>query len=127
MRELLLPGDPVRWRAVSRDADFDTAAWAIHEEATERLRQPDETHFVLWARDDLAPPSRPPAAVASTGTVGLRVQAGKQVAAICLYRDQALGPLSQHLVSAIRAIAPAFRAGIAAWVGAATRPAPISD
>jgi DNA-binding CsgD family transcriptional regulator len=123
---LLLPGDPVRWRAVSRDAGFDTAAWTSHEETTERLWQPDGTHLVLWARDDLAPASRPPAAVAWTGTLGLRVQAGNQVAAICLYRDRALGPASQYLVSAIRAIAPAFRAGVAAWVGAAASNATVA-
>jgi DNA-binding CsgD family transcriptional regulator len=123
---LLLPGDPIRWRAVSPGADFGSTAWAIHDEATERLRQPDGTDLVLWARDDLAPTSRPPGTATSTGTVGVRVKTGNQVAAICLHRDRTLGHPPQHLVSAIRAIAPAFRAGIAAWVGAAASNATVA-
>ena len=122
---VLLPGAGVQWRAVSRHGSFgsgDTSC-AVHEEATERLQQPTGTDLVLWARDDLADQAR---SAAASGTVGLRVKTGNDVAAICLHRDLALGPTPQAVIAALRAIAPAFRAGVAAWVNATTSASTVS-
>jgi DNA-binding CsgD family transcriptional regulator len=115
---ILLPGDGERWRPVTRNAAHTPASGIIHEEATERLLRSSDADLVVWVRDDLAVADRPSAPVASTGTIGLRVRVGNDVAAICLLRDPALGPLAQNVSAALRAIAPAFRAGVAAWVAA---------
>ena len=117
-----LPGAPVRWRAVSYDeaTGRSTGCWRLHDEASERVYDTGTRDLVLWARDDLAVgnaqhPS--PAAAPLTGTVGLRIRAADgAVAAVCVHRDPALGPAPHHLLAALRAIAPAFRAGVGAWV-----------
>ena len=118
----LLPGASVRWRAVTVDATVarTDGSWSLHDEATERLVEAARGDLVLWARDDLASESlRSPAG--NAGTVGLRVRSTDgAVASICVHRDRALGPAPQHLLAALRAIAPAFRAGVGAWVSAAS-------
>ena len=115
---ILLPGTMIRWRAVGRDLATRpaTSAWAVHDEATERLHRSSPTDLVLWARDDLADNGRPPMYSAGSGTVGVRIRAtGGEIAAICVHRDRALGAAPQQLLAALRAIAPAFRAGVSAW------------
>jgi len=117
---ILLPEATPRWRAVSRIANAvgHEAEWGLHEEATERLQQPGAEELVLWVRDDLATDAARSGNPSPTGTLGLcvRTQSGA-VAAVCIHRNLALGPAPQHLMAAMRAIAPAFRAGIAAWIG----------
>jgi DNA-binding CsgD family transcriptional regulator/PAS domain-containing protein len=116
-----LPGAPVRWRAVSYDeaTNRSTGCWRLHDEASERVYDSGTRDLVLWARDDLAVgntqhPS--PASAGGTGTVGLRVRTTDgAVAAVCIHRDPALGAAPHYLLAALRAIAPAFRAGVGAW------------
>ena len=118
-----LPGVPVRWRAVTYDGTTDcrTGCWRLHDEASERVYQSGTRDLVLWARDDLAAgnaqhPS--PVSGGATCTVGVRVRAADgAVAAVCVHRDPALGAAPQYLLAALRAIAPAFRAGVGAWAG----------
>ena len=117
---ILLPEATPRWRAVSRIANAvgHEAEWGLHEEATERLEQPGAEELVLWVRDDLATDLARSGNPSPTGTLGLRVRTqGGAVAAVCIHRDLALGPAPQHLMAAMRAMAPAIRAGIAAWIG----------
>ena len=117
---ILLPEATPRWRAVSRIANSvgHEAEWGLHEEATERLREPGAEELVLWVRDDLATDTPRSGNPAPTGTLGLRVRIPSgSVAAVCVHRDLALGPVPYHVIAALRAIAPAFRAGIAAWIG----------
>ena len=117
----LLPGNAVRWRAVRRDPQdaLNPSPWAIHDEATERLHRCDGIDLVLWARDDLAGAETPAAAPASSETIGIRVQVpGGHVAAICVHRERALRSASQSILAALRAIAPAFRAGVSTWMSA---------
>ena len=114
----LLPGSSVRWRAVTVDTTLGRAdgGWSLHDEATERLHEAARGDLVLWARDDLAGESHRPSAHVG-GTVGLRVRSTDGVvAAICMHRDRALGPAPRQLLAALRAIAPAFRAGVGVWV-----------
>lgn len=116
---ILLPEPTPRWRAVSRLASSPghEAEWGLHEEATERLREPGAEELVLWVRDDLAADAGRLGNPSPTGTLGIRVRIpGGAVAAVCLHRDPALGPVPFHLIGALRAIAPAFRAGVAAWM-----------
>ena len=117
---ILLPEATPRWRAVSRIADSvaHEAEWGLHEEATERLREPGAEELVLWVRDDLAADPARSGNPSATGTLGLRVRIPSgSVAAVCVHRDLALGPVPYHVIAALRAIAPALRAGIAAWIG----------
>jgi DNA-binding CsgD family transcriptional regulator len=117
---ILLPEATPRWRAVSRIANAvgHEAEWGLHEEATERLQQPGAEDLVLWVRDDLATNATRSGNPSPTGTLGLRVRIPSgSVAAVCIHRDLELGPAPYHLMAALRAIAPAFRAGIAAWIG----------
>jgi DNA-binding CsgD family transcriptional regulator len=117
---ILLPEATPRWRAVSRIANAvgHEAEWGLHEEATERLQQPGAEDLVLWVRDDLATDGARSGNPSPTGTLGLRVRIPSgAVAAVCIHRDLALGPAPYQLMAAMRAIAPAFRAGIAAWIG----------
>ena len=117
---ILLPEATPRWRAVSRIANAvgHEAEWGLHEEATERLQQRGAEELVLWVRDDLAKDAARSGNPSPTGTLGLRVRIPSgAVAAVCIHRDLALGPAPYHLIAAMRAIAPAFRAGIAAWIG----------
>ena len=118
---VLLPAPTIQWRAITRDPaqDLTSSGYAVHDEATERLRQFDGADLVAWARDDLAVAGHVAPSVATPGTVGIRVQtAAGHVGAICLHRDRALGPAPQFLIAALRAIAPAFRAGLTAWMTA---------
>jgi len=116
----LLPGAAIRWRAVTTsptDAVGGDASWSIHDETTERLHEGARGDLVLWVRDDLAIPQPLRPVTRASGTVGLRVRAPDgTVAAVCVHRDRAAGPAPQQLLAALRAIAPAFRAGVAAWV-----------
>ena len=117
---ILLPEATPRWRAVSRIANAvgHEAEWGLHDEATERLQQPGAEDLVLWVRDDLATDTARSGNPSPTGTLGLRVRTPSgAVAAVCIHRDLELGPVPYHLMAAMRAIAPAFRAGIAAWIG----------
>lgn len=117
---ILLPEATPRWRAVSRIANSvgHEAEWGLHEEATERLQEPGAEELVLWVRDDLASEPAPSGNPSATGTVGLRVRIPSgAVAAVCVHRCLDLGPVPYHLMAALRAIAPAFRAGVAAWIG----------
>lgn len=117
---ILLPEATPRWRAVSRTTSSvgHEGEWGLHEEATERLREPDAEELVLWVRDDLAMDAARSGNPSPTGTLGLRVRIPSgSVAAVCVHRDLALGPVPYHAIAALRAIAPAFRAGIAAWIG----------
>ena len=117
---ILLPEATPRWRAVSRIASAvgHEAEWGLHEEATERLQQPGAEDLVLWVRDDLATDASRSGNPSPTGTLGLRVRIPSgSVAAVCIHRDLELGPAPYHLMAALRAIAPAFRAGVAAWIG----------
>jgi DNA-binding CsgD family transcriptional regulator len=114
----LLPGPSVQWRAVTcgDSSRGNEGAGSIHDEATERLHQSGQTDLVLWARDDLALADTQHAIATCGGTVGVRVRsADGSVAAVCVHRDRALGPAPQHLIAALRAFAPAFRAGVGAW------------
>jgi len=119
---ILLPDGSPRWRAVSHNpiAGSHDAAWGIHEEATERLLQEATAgDLVLWARDDLADPNTP-VRPTKCGTIGIRVRTSSgAVAAVCVHRDCRLGSAPYHLIAALRAIAPAFRAGVATWMSAA--------
>ena len=120
---ILLPEATPRWRAVSRTACSvgHEAEWGLHEEATERLQEPGAEELVLWVRDDLATDSARSGNPSPTGTLGLRVRIRSgSVAAVCVHRDLALGPVPYHVIAALRAIAPAFRAGVAAWIGSIT-------
>jgi DNA-binding CsgD family transcriptional regulator len=117
---ILLPEATPRWRAVSRIANSagHEAEWGLHEEATERLREPGAEELVLWVRDDLATDPARSGNPSPTGTLGLRVRIPSgSVAAVCVHRDLALGPVPYQVIAALRVIAPAFRAGIAAWIG----------
>jgi len=117
---ILLPEATPRWRAVSRIANAvgHEGEWGLHEEATERLQQPGAEELVLWVRDDLATDAARSGNPSPTGTLGLRVRIPNGVvAAVCIHRDLELGPVPYHLMAAMGAIAPAFRAGIAAWIG----------
>jgi DNA-binding NarL/FixJ family response regulator len=117
---ILLPEVTPRWRAVSRIANSvgHEAEWGLHEEATERLREPGAEELVLWVRDDLATDPARSGNPSPTGTLGLRVRIPSGcVAAVCVHRDLARGPVPYHLIAALRAIAPAFRAGVAGWIG----------
>jgi DNA-binding CsgD family transcriptional regulator len=74
--------------------------------------------LALWARDDLAKDVARSGNPSPTGALGLRIRIPSgAIAAVCVHRDVALGPAPYHLLVAMRAIAPAFRAGIAAWIG----------
>lgn len=120
---ILLPAATPRWRSVSRDAAADdhTAAWGIHEEGTERLFRAGAGELVYWVRDDLAVDVHRSPVTPSVRTIGVRVRtASGAVAAACVHRDPALGLPSARLLAALRAIAPAFRAGVGSWVGATT-------
>jgi len=117
---ILLPEATPRWRAVSRTACAvgHEAEWGLHEEATERLQEPGAEELVLWVRDDLAADPARSGNPSPTGTLGVRVRIPSgSVAAVCVHRDLALGPVPYHVIAALRAIAPAIRAGIAAWIG----------
>lgn len=117
---ILLPEATPRWRAVSRTAGSPghEAEWGLHEEETERLREPGAEELVLWVRDDLAADSARSGNPSPTGTVGLRVRTPSgAVAAVCVHRDVAMGPVPSQLIAALRAIAPAFRAGVASCIG----------
>jgi len=117
---ILLPEATPRWRAVSRIANAlgHEAEWGLHEEATERLQEPGADELVLWVRDDLAKDAERSGNPSPTGTLGLRVRIPTgAVAAVCVHRDLGLGTVPDHLIAALRVIAPAFRAGVAAWIG----------
>ena len=117
---ILLPEATPRWRAVSRTACAvgHEAEWGLHEEATERLQEPGAEELVLWVRDDLSVDAAHSGNPSPTGTLGLRVRIPSgSVAAVCVHRDLGLGPVPYQVIAALRAIAPAFRAGIAAWIG----------
>lgn len=117
---ILLPEATPRWRAVSRTACSvgHEAEWGLHEEATERLQEPGAEELVLWVRDDLATDPARSGNPSPTGTLGVRVRIPSgAVAAVCVHRDLALGPVPYPVIAALRTIAPALRAGIAAWIG----------
>lgn len=118
---ILLPDEAARWRAVRYNpvAGNHDAAWGIHEEATERLLQEATAgDLVLWARDDLSDASQP-SRPSDFGTIGIRVRTPQgRVAAVCVHRDRELGAAPFHFIAALRAIAPAFRAGVSAWMNA---------
>ncbi|HUQ81866.1 MAG TPA: LuxR C-terminal-related transcriptional regulator [Gemmatimonadaceae bacterium] len=124
----LLPGTTVRWRALSIDETTGTgASWTLHDEATERLNDARVPELVVWARDDLATRDAKLAPSAARGTIGIRVRSlDGSVAAVCIHRDRSRAPASVHLLSAFRAIAPAFRAGIGAWTSAIASRANVS-
>jgi DNA-binding CsgD family transcriptional regulator len=124
---ILLPGDVPRWRAVHRPPGTSGAGRAEpigHDEATERLLRTDSADghdAIRWARDDLA--SRATLAQGATAplrheTPGIRVRtATGSVAAACVYRDASSGPSDHQIGAALRAIAPAFQAGVERWLG----------
>lgn len=118
----LLPGMPTRWRAVARDATSGESVGVCgsHEELTERLYRQIEGDLVLWARDDLATDSPAIAtSFSSSTTIGLRVRAASgAVASVCVYRDGDDETSTEYLIGALRAIAPAFRAGVSTWMAA---------
>jgi DNA-binding CsgD family transcriptional regulator len=96
-------------------------AVGLHEEATERFYKAGPTDLVYWAKDDLSQCEQHEPLSKAIGTIGLRIKTPDgTVAAACIHRDRALGPLPYHVIAALRAIAPAFRAGVAAWVNAQT-------
>jgi DNA-binding CsgD family transcriptional regulator/PAS domain-containing protein len=108
----LLPGAGPFWREVPRNG-------RAHDEATERLCLGDAHDLVQWARDDLADPAIPQASANSSGTIGIRIRtASGDVAAICVHRKRVLAAAPVELLAALRAIGPAFRAGVTAWVSA---------
>ena len=114
---ILLPEATPRWRAVSRLAATHEAEWGLHEEATERLHEPGAEELVLWVRDDLSDGAPRCGNPSPTGTLGVRVRIPSGgVAAVCVHRDPARGPAPYELIAALRAIAPAFRAGVGAWI-----------
>lgn len=119
---ILLPGERLEWRAVTPGAAFsDPEAVATHHELTERFHAPGDVDLVTWARDDLAGDSMPRSGAPSNGTVGIRVRTQNGiVAAVCVHRDKQLGAVPAHVLAALRAIAPALRTGVAAWLGANT-------
>ena len=115
----VLVGDSTGWRAVTNPPAEMPGAIALHEEATERLHPSGTTDLVFWAKDDLANCHELQPISAAAGTVGVRVKTSDgTVAAACVHRDRALGPLPHHVIAALRAIAPAFRAGVTAWANA---------
>jgi DNA-binding CsgD family transcriptional regulator len=108
----LLPGVAPSWRTVPRDS-------TAHDEATERLCLGDARDLVQWARDDLADTPVRHANASTCGTVGIRIRtASGDVAAVCVQRRRELGAAPIDLLAALRAIGPAFRAGVAAWMSA---------
>lgn len=115
----VLIGDSSGWRAVTDPPAGMPAAVALHEEATERFHSLGAPDLVLWAKDDLSHCGEHQALSAAVGTIGIRIKtADGTVAAACIHRDRALGPWPYHMIAALRAIAPAFRAGVAAWASA---------
>jgi DNA-binding CsgD family transcriptional regulator len=115
---ILLPDRSPRWRSITVvESGQHGGAWGVHEEVTERLHASDSGDLVYWVRDDLAAGDAPSVLGTTAGTIGIRVrtQSGA-VAAVCVHRDRALGPAPVRLVASLRAIAPAFRAGVATWV-----------
>jgi DNA-binding CsgD family transcriptional regulator len=115
----VLVGDSSGWRAVTHPPSGTPLDVALHEEATERFLASGTTDLVFWAKDDLANCHEHQPISAACGTVGVRVKTSDgTVAAACVHRDRALGPLPYHVIAALRAIAPAFRAGVAAWANA---------
>lgn len=121
---ILLPAAAPRWRAVTRDRSTDdyAAAWGVHEEGTERLHQPTMENLVHWVRDDLSGHDQLSTIAPSAGTIGFRVRTSSgAVGVVCVRRDRALATPSARLLAALRAVAPAFRAGVGSWVGAITR------
>ena len=115
----VLVGDSTGWRAVTTPPAGMPLSIALHEEATERLHPSGTTDLVFWAKDDLANGLEDQPISAACGTIGVRVKTTDgTVAAACVHRDRALGPLPYHVIAALRAIAPALRAGVAAWSNA---------
>jgi DNA-binding CsgD family transcriptional regulator len=115
----VLVGDSTGWRAVTDPPAGVPSGIALHEEATERLLPSGTTDLVFWAKDDLANCHELQPISAACGTIGVRVKtADGTVAAACVHRDRALGPVPYHVIGALRAISPAFRAGVAAWANA---------
>jgi DNA-binding CsgD family transcriptional regulator len=108
----LLPGVAPSWRKVPRDS-------TAHDEATERLCLGDARDLVQWARDDLADSAVRHTNPSACGTVGIRIRtASGDVAAVCVQRRRELGTAPIDVLAALRAIGPAFRAGVAAWMSA---------
>jgi DNA-binding CsgD family transcriptional regulator len=116
----LLPDAANRWRSVNVGAallsdDVPDRATRAHEEATERLFDPGGADAVLWVRDDLSEGDAALTTPWAASTIGIRVRTPKgAVAVVYVRRDPALGRVPSHVVAALRAVAPAFRAGISA-------------
>ena len=121
MGAVLLPGR-THWTAVSQRGDSPP----VHDEATERWQRPAADDLVFWVRDDLSGRPATTSPATESGTIGLRVRSGADVAAVCVHRDPSRGEAPQHLLAALRAIATAFRAGVAAWTGASAASSAVS-
>ena len=120
---VLLSGTSLPWRTVSTGANADAtgpgSSSPLHDEITEQLRTGASGDLVLWARDDLADTAVQPTTITPRHTVGIRVRTDRgAVAAVCMERHPDLGPAPHYLLASLRAIAPAFRAGVNTWVGA---------
>ncbi len=122
---ILLPGAIARWRSIGVASLTDGVCHQSHDESTEQLGVPQQTELgdpICWIRDDLAPsaglktapsPNRPRHAL------GIRVRAASgAVAALYVRRDARLGAFDRDVIAAFRAVAPAFQAGVNAWLSA---------
>jgi DNA-binding CsgD family transcriptional regulator len=113
----LVPDAANRWRTVSVVpavlSHVPRLATLPHDEATERLVDANGADVVLWVRDDLSEGDATSTTPWAPSTIGIRVRTPEgAVAALYVRRDPALGRVPSHVVAALRAIAPAFRAGI---------------
>jgi DNA-binding CsgD family transcriptional regulator len=122
---ILLPGAVTRWRSIGAAARIGGAEDQSHDESTERLGAPGQTgpgDPICWIRDDLVRGAGPNPVAGTTRprhSLGIRVRAASgAVAALYVRRDPRIGGFEHHVIAAFRAVAPAFLAGVNAWLSA---------
>ena len=120
---ILLAGAIAQWRSIGVTTPTDGVCHQSHDESTEQFGvrgQGEPGDPIYWIRDDLAPDAGPNPAASPTRprhALGIRVRtASGTVAALYVRRDARLGAFDRYVIAAFRAVAPAFQAGVNAWL-----------